>query len=151
MYQVTGIGETLKGILTLNYDTFLEHAIEESHGFPIDYGIRLTSDNHREKSVTVLKLHGSFGWRNVHPIETSVDLESPLWIPPGIQKAKGNYPFNLLWGAARELLDCDILRITANSRLQPGHERLGPCIDAFLNTTRSQSTGIVRNRNNRLA
>ena len=35
----------------------------------------------------------------------------PLWIPPGIQKAKDRYPFSILWGLARELLDCDVLRI----------------------------------------
>ena len=34
-----------------------------------------------------------------------------MCIPPGIQKAKERYPFNVLWGLARELLDCEILRV----------------------------------------
>ena len=65
----------------------------------------------RPGAVTVLKLHGSFGWQKVWPVKPNPNTEIPLWIPPGIQKAKGNYPFNLLWGRARELLDCDVVRI----------------------------------------
>jgi hypothetical protein len=34
-----------------------------------------------------------------------------LWIPPGIEKDKDAYPFNILWGKAFEMLDCDVLRI----------------------------------------
>ena len=41
-----------------------------------------------------------------------------MWIPPGIQKAKQAYPFNVLWGAARELLACDVLRVVG-CRLGP--------------------------------
>ena len=111
MYEVQGITESLRGILTLNYDVFLEHAIEKSLGFSVDYGISIDNRLEGHKSIRLLKLHGSFGWQNVWPIELSQDASIPLWIPPGIQKAKGSYPFNLLWGMARELLDCDILRI----------------------------------------
>lgn len=42
----------------------------------------------------------------------------PLWIPPGIRKAKDRYPFNLVWGLAREVLDCDVLRVVG-CRLGP--------------------------------
>jgi hypothetical protein len=56
-------------------------------------------------------LHGSFGWKHAWPISRQEAYEAPFWIPPGILKAKDEYPFNLLWGLARELLDCDVLRI----------------------------------------
>ena len=115
MHEVPGTNETLQGILTLNYDLFLEHAIKDTLRFSVDYGIGRTSGSRAKKSVKVLKLHGSFGWRDVWPIESRTNAGAPLWIPPGIQKAKGRYPFNLLWGMARELLDCDILRIAGCS------------------------------------
>ena len=38
-------------------------------------------------------------------------MATTLWIAPGIQKAKQAYPFNVLWGLAREMLSCDILRV----------------------------------------
>ena len=111
MHEVQGTNETLQGILTLNYDLFLEHAIEKTLRFSVDHGIGRASGSPAKKSVKVLKLHGSFGWRDVWPIESRANADTPLWIPPGIQKARGRYPFNLLWGMARKMLDCDVLRI----------------------------------------
>lgn len=111
MHKVNASGEQLQGFMTLNYDSFLEHAIQESHGEPVNYGVRVEDGAVTPSSVTVLKLHGSFSWRNSWPIEVSDPANAALWIPPGIRKAKGEYPFNAIWGAARELLDCDVLRI----------------------------------------
>ena len=111
MHSVRGFPETLGGILTINYDVYIEHAIEKLLDLSVDYGINLDQGMNRPGAVTVLKLHGSFGWQKVWPVKPNPNTELPLWIPPGIQKAKGNYPFNLLWGRARELLDCDIVRI----------------------------------------
>ncbi len=113
MHSVAALEESLNGFLTLNYDVFLEHAIEERLGQTVDYGINIVRGTPREDSraVRVLKLHGSFGWRNEWPIELAPENDPGLWIAPGIRKAKSDYPFNAIWGAARELLDCDILRI----------------------------------------
>lgn len=113
MHAVEGLDETLVGFLTLNYDAFLEHAIEERLGCAVDYGIHVEREPHPgdPQTIRVLKLHGSFGWRNVWPIELAPENDPGLWIAPGIRKAKTDYPFNAIWGAARELLDCDVLRI----------------------------------------
>ena len=111
MHNVSGLAEELQGFLTLNYDAFLEHAIEEHHGHNVDYGVAVVGAAISGEAIRVLKLHGSFGWSDDWPIETSADLISGLWIPPGIRKAKAQYPFNSIWGLARELLDCDVLRI----------------------------------------
>jgi SIR2-like protein len=108
MYEVRGLPEELRGFLTLNYDGYLESAISRSTR-PLDAGVSLSTTPTPRNAIRVLKLHGSFSWDDTWPITT--DGESTLWIPPGFQKAKGRYPFNLLWGLARELLDCDILRI----------------------------------------
>jgi hypothetical protein len=113
MHEVADSGEHLSGFLTLNYDNFLEHAIEHRFGRAIDYGIQISNPSgHNEREpIPVLKLHGSFSWRPTWPIEVAEEIDTGLWIPPGIRKAKGEYPFNAIWGAARELLDCDVLRI----------------------------------------
>ena len=114
LYQIPSFTETLGGFLTLNYDGLIEHAIHSQHGKIVDYGISLSeSPANPDDSITLLKLHGSFDWLNEWPIRLHQPTEGsdPLWIPPGIQKAKEAYPFNILWGRARELLECDVLRI----------------------------------------
>jgi hypothetical protein len=113
MHEVADSGERLAGFLTLNYDNFLEHAIEHGLGRAIDYGMQTINPREYDarEPIPVLKLHGSFGWRPTWPVEVAEEIDAGLWIPPGIRKAKGEYPFNAIWGAARDLLDCDVLRI----------------------------------------
>ena len=110
MHQVGSGTESLAGFLTLNYDSFLEHAIQSHLGRGVDYGV-VVRGSEGQAPVPVLKLHGSFSWRHEWPIEAGEEFEAGLWIPPGIRKAKSEYPFNAIWGAARSLLDCDVLRI----------------------------------------
>ena len=116
MYNIDGFDERLQGILTLNYDEYIE-AAAEAVGEHVDFGI--AADDGTDNRLSLLKLHGSFGWQDVWPIRQRSNSEHrPLWIPPGIRKAKDRYPFNLLWGLAREMLNCDILRIVG-CRLGP--------------------------------
>ena len=119
LYNLEEFDETLRGFLTLNYDDFLEKAIEEQLGGAVDYGVAIeVSDSSGEghdsdsniSTIRVLKLHGSFSWSEHWPIELSGDDRS-LWIAPGIRKLKTEYPFNTLWGLAREMLDCDVVRV----------------------------------------
>ena len=123
MYNVSGFPESLEGILTINYDDYIEAAISHLTGGAqdaVDYGIDFPSERSGAKSIELLKLHGSFSWRDTWPVHPFGPLEDdiPLWIPPGIQKAKERYPFNLFWGRAREMLRCDVLRIIG-CRLSP--------------------------------
>ena len=113
MYQTEDCPEELCGILSLNYDQYVEDAAKSIRGIDVDYGLSIDNNKkNQNKIVTLLKLHGSFNWKDTWPIETSNKTEcQPLWVPPGIQKAKGHYPFNILWGHAREMLNCDVLRI----------------------------------------
>lgn len=115
MYNVKGLGESLNGILTLNYDDYIENAVEQV------YGSADRSDLEPDRKLgpngvegwRLLKLHGSFKWEDSWPIaRRSIGSTSrPLWIPPGIRKGKDRYPFNLVWGLARDLLNCDVLRV----------------------------------------
>lgn len=115
--------EELKGAITLNYDSLLDHAINEVFG-SIDYGIscNCVCGTYRvsQAGFPLIKLHGSFNWRrgfpNIIVDETYSDTqEEMMWIPPGIEKERGRYPFSLLWGRAYELLRCDVLRIVGCS------------------------------------
>ena len=110
-HSVDGQSEVLQGFLTLNYDQYLEHAIARSPIHSLDPGISVVSQPGDGQPIRVLKLHGWFEWTDGWPISSPKDLGETVWIPPGIRKVKERYPFNLLWGLARELLDCDILRI----------------------------------------
>ena len=110
MHKVEGFPEDLKAILTINYDNYIEEAVKKTYGSSIDFGVHVEGETRRDDSLVLLKLHGSFGWADEWPIH-KFDGLSTLWIPPGIQKQKERYPFNVVWGRAREVLDCDILRI----------------------------------------
>jgi hypothetical protein len=109
MYNVRALPETLGGIITLNYDDYLERAVTEVFAAPPSTGLT-TKDRGNHSELSVLKLHGSFDWGDTFPIERGVSTYCG-WIPPGIVKGKSYYPFNLLWGRAREILDCDVLRV----------------------------------------
>lgn len=111
MHAVAGHGEVLQGFMTLNYDVFLEHAIVNDLGRRVDYGVAMNPIGDGEPAVRVLKMHGSFGWSHTWPVDAELRHSPGLWIPPGIRKPKSDYPFNVIWGRARELLDCDVLRI----------------------------------------
>ena len=114
MHLIPELAEDLSGVLTLNYDDLIESAVIDLHDMAVDHGVSLRGTPRSQNSIPILKLHGSFDWTDEWPIAKNRERHStatPLWIPPGIQKAKAHYPFNVLWGVARELLDCDILRI----------------------------------------
>lgn len=112
MYSVEGCPEVLGGMLSINYDEYIEAAAESVYGEAADYGLTISGNSGSARNFTLIKLHGSFNWKHTWPVEHSqVGAQDPLWIPPGIQKGKERYPFNVLWGKAREMLNCDVLRI----------------------------------------
>jgi hypothetical protein len=110
MHAVQDFPEELGGFITLNYDEYLETAIERSSSCTLDRCVVVNPPLPRQGNTKVLKLHGSFGWTDTWPI-TEHSIGPTLWIPPGIQKSKQRYPFNFLWGMAREMMNCDVLRI----------------------------------------
>ena len=123
MYNMEDCPETLNGILTINYDDYIEAAesyLTSSDDTSVDYGIDIGPRSGTQRGLRIVKLHGSFSWQDKWPIRLGElpNGETPLWIPPGIHKAKERYPFNLLWGRAREILQCDVLRIIG-CRLSP--------------------------------
>lgn len=122
MHDIEGLGETLCGIMTLNYEDMIERAaqsVKRGVNYSLDFSETTKSRiKVRKNGILILKLHGSFNWRNEFPlsIEDSIKREEDvLWIPPGVEKHNEMYPFNLIWGKARELLNCETLRIVGCS------------------------------------
>lgn len=117
LHSIPDFDEELVAILTINYEDLLERAMQNVKG-GINYLMKVinrhSSYRLKEDSVPILKLHGSFNWKNEYPIvvvDNIEDEEDVLWIPPGVVKRRECYPFSLIWGKAKELMECDILRI----------------------------------------
>jgi hypothetical protein len=120
LYEVNGLDEELLSCITLNYEDILERSIKVHFGYDVDYVVKTGNKEAHRTPIKVYKLHGSFNWLNSRPITikkmTTIESKDTLWIPPGVEKRKENYPFNLLWGKVIEdLLNCDILRIVGCS------------------------------------
>ena len=121
LHHIDGLDEELLSFITLNYEDILERTISSHFDYSIDYIIETINKKPKKSStIKVFKLHGSFNWSNSRPISvrkmTALKSKDTLWIPPGVEKRKENYPFNLLWGKAIEdLLNCDMLRIVGCS------------------------------------
>jgi len=119
-YNIKNLDEELLCFITLNYEDILERTIKSLFNREIDYALHSNKIKPRPDAIKVLKLHGSFNWQNTRPIRiknmTTKNSPNSLWIPPGVEKKKDNYPFNILWGIAIEyLMQCDILRVVGCS------------------------------------
>lgn len=121
MYDIEGVEEELLGFLTLNYDKFIETAVQNIQS-SINLFLLIENKDPSFKiesgKIPILKLHGSFNWGNEFPITIQQEnnvKNNVLWIPPGVIKRREQYPFSLLWGKAKELLHCDILRVVGCS------------------------------------
>ena len=113
MHNLPGFPECLAGVLTTNYDLYIEQGLAKAGFGPIDFGFPVRNgDIPAEGHTKLIKLHGSFGWTATWPPTTvamdDADQGSTLWIPPGIAKRKQGYPFAVLWALAREILACDV-------------------------------------------
>lgn len=121
LHSVKNLNEELVLILTTNYEDLVEMAMQRAKG-GINYSIKtVCTDGYyclKENGVPILKLHGSFNWKNKYPITVQKKIKKEkdvIWIPPGVVKRRQYYPFDLVWGKARELLECDTLRIVGSS------------------------------------
>jgi len=120
IYNISDLNEELLALITLNYEDLLERTIIKHFHKKVNYLVQTISEpldsTSSENYYQVLKLHGSFNWLNERPIKIApsynISDQKALWIPPGVEKRKDNYPFNYLWGYAKELfLKTDKIRI----------------------------------------
>lgn len=109
------LNEELLGFVSFNYEDILENTITKFYR-PVSYIFDHPKANRNGRPVEVYKLHGSFNWINTRPIKiermSEARKKAAIWIPPGVDKKKDSYPFNLLWGELTEKLQkCDVLRV----------------------------------------
>jgi SIR2-like domain len=108
--------EKVTGIISLNYDDVLDEAYREFHSKP-NYCLCLDQVARSSPQIPLLKLHGSFSWRNgVRVRERRRRLEI---IPLGSNKNYLHSPYNFIWARALEVLvGCDTLRVVGCSLSQ---------------------------------
>lgn len=145
LYNVADFDETLAGVISLNYDQIADLAF--AHVFGGIHYVASTVSQHSTLSIggslpAFVKLHGSFNWRNRFPIsvadEGSIAEQDVLWLPPGLGKSKEQYPFDLLWGRAQDLLQCDTLRVIGCSLSQNDMHLVGMIFRAQLLSDQEQ-------------
>jgi hypothetical protein len=107
--------EELTGLISLNYDDVLDTAYKEYYGRP-RYCFSLEADPAGATGVPLLKLHGSFGWKNqtIRGRRRTIEI-----IPLGSTKNYIHPPYGCIWNQALEtLIRCDTLRVIGCSLSQ---------------------------------
>jgi|SRR5579863_3957523 len=107
--------EELAGLISLNYDDVLDTAYAQYHGAP-NYCFSLRSDPKVTSAIPLLKLHGSFNWKNqsVRGRKRTIEI-----IPLGSSKNYIHPPYGCIWNQALEtLIGCDTLRVIGCSLSQ---------------------------------
>lgn len=99
--------EKLLGIISLNYDDVVDTAYRSVINKEPWYC--LSGSDSASNKIPLLKLHGSFSWKNVPLFGRRRDI--PI-IPLGAEKNYLTPPYSLIWSMALELLTkTDVLRI----------------------------------------
>jgi len=99
LHQKIKAKENLLGIISLNYDDVIDIAYRTVYKKRPNYCFNTTQNPNNEKAL--LKLHGSFNWKNVFPI-----------MPLGTNKNYLTPPYSHIWSRALELLiESDTLRV----------------------------------------
>ncbi|MGO9090370.1 MAG: SIR2 family protein [bacterium] len=108
LHKRTEDKESLLGIISLNYDSVIDEAYREILQREPNYCF--SSEEWKNiKDIPLLKLHGSFNWKDVSICGRKRNIEI---IPLGINKNYLQIPYNFIWGRALEILaDCTILRV----------------------------------------
>jgi hypothetical protein len=122
--KATQATEKLIGLISLNYDDVLDQAYEEFYGEP-NYCFSPEEEALASRKIPLLKLHGSFNWRDKRIRGRTRTIEI---IPLGSSKNYMYAPYNFIWNRAFEVLtECDTLRVIGCS-LSPNDAHL---IDLF--------------------
>jgi hypothetical protein len=112
LHKRTENKELLLGIISLNYDSVIDEAYKEIIREEPNYCF----SSEEAKGIPLLKLHGSFNWKDVKICGRTRDIEI---IPLGINKNYLQIPYNFIWGRALEILaDCTCLRLIGCSLSQ---------------------------------
>ncbi len=101
------VQEEILGLISLNYDDVLDRAYFDVFGEKPNYCFTV-GDTH-DGLPPLLKLHGSFNWRQVRILGRCRDVDI---IPLGSSKTYIHSPYGAIWNRALYLLSrCDALRV----------------------------------------
>jgi hypothetical protein len=101
--------EELIGLISLNYDDVLDQAYKQLLGREVNYCFSLRTNLPSSNNVPLLKLHGSFNWKNQHILHKRRTIEI---IPLGSTKSYLHTPYGFIWNRALDVLaGCDTLRV----------------------------------------
>ena len=132
--------EELTGLISLNYDNVLDAAYREYFGHP-RYCFSLDTDQAALSSIPVLKLHGSFSWKNqsIRGRQRTVEI-----IPLGSTKSYIHPPYGCIWNQALEtLIGCDTLRVIGCSLSQNDFHLIDLLFKAHLERGKSFEIEVV--------
>lgn len=101
--------ELVLGLISLNYDDVLDYAYREIFGGKVNYCFPMSLAPDNRQRIPLLKLHGSFNWKNVVVCQMRRTIEI---IPLGTNKSYIHPPFGFIWNRALDILtQCDALRV----------------------------------------
>jgi hypothetical protein len=141
LHKRTENKESLLGIISLNYDSVIDEAYKEI--FQREPNCCFSAKEC--KDIPLLKLHGSFDWKDVKVCGRKRDVEI---IPLGINKNYLQIPYNFIWGRALEILsDCTILRVIGCSLSQNDTALIDLLFKAHLEKGQSFEFQIINSNN----
>jgi hypothetical protein len=114
-HAATEKSEELTGLISLNYDDILDAAYRQFYGEP-RYCFSIESGPLAANGIPLLKLHGSFSWKNqkIRGRQRTIEI-----IPLGSSKNYIHPPYGCIWNQALEtLIGCDTLRVIGCSLSQ---------------------------------
>jgi len=132
--------EELAGLISLNYDSVLDTAYKEYYGQP-RYCFSLDTDKTASTGVPLLKLHGSFSWKNqtIRGRQRTIEI-----IPLGSTKSYIHPPYGCIWNQALEnLITCDTLRVIGCSLSQNDFHLIDLLFKAHLERGRAFEIEII--------
>ncbi len=108
-HKKTQAKEELTALISLNYDDVLDKAYASILGGGINCCFSQEMDAQFNGKTPLLKLHGSFNWRNRRVLCKRRDIEI---IPFGAGKSYLHAPYGFIWNRALDILTkCDSLRV----------------------------------------
>ncbi len=114
-HAATQAKEELTGLISLNYDSVLDTAYRQFYGAE-RYCFSLDPEPAATGRIPLLKLHGSFNWKNktIRGRKRTIEI-----IPLGSSKSYMHPPYVCIWNQALEtLIGCDTLRVIGCSLSQ---------------------------------
>jgi hypothetical protein len=139
-HSATQKREELAGLISLNYDGVLDSAYRHYHG-PPRYCWSLGPGAAADEGIPLLKLHGSFDWKNkvIRGRRRTVEI-----IPLGSAKSYFHPPYGCIWNQALEtLIDCDTLRVVGCSLSQNDFHLIDLLFKAHLERGREFDIEII--------